>query len=175
MSVKATIVVEFGRNADQDAVVIVELDDEINLDQDGNSTSNFYPGDKPGFIVHYDKSVLRIDEIKCSSGMIVDNGEIVRSRKQQIQFSKKPTFIDVEKEFVELTYIPSSPITVEWYGNSPILNQNGRRLTVNGDTPAIGNVEYKISCHSYQLIPPSIVLKKDETYSILIVVYMESI
>jgi len=69
MTVAATVVVEFGHGVDSGALVVVELDEVLNLDLDGNEKTSFSPGDTPYFLVHHDSSV-RIGAIKSSAGMV---------------------------------------------------------------------------------------------------------
>ena len=166
-NVLATVVVEFGDGVDSSALVVVELDDAVNRDADGKPNSSFHPGDEPGFVVHYDPAALRIDRVRCSSGMIVDNGRVSRARKQRVQFTGpgKP---------VSLSHIPASGVSVSWYGNASTISQAGRQVTAAGTLPAIGEAAYTINCHAYRLVPPPLILAENETYPILVVVYMES-
>ena len=163
----ATIVVEFGEGADSTALVVVELDDAVNKDADGKTTSSFHPGDEPGFVVHYDPAALRIDWVRASSGMIVDNGEVSRVRKQRVQLTApgKP---------VTLPHIPAAGVSVDWFGNAPTISQAGRQVTASGSLPAIGEAAYTISCHAYRLAPPPLELADNQRYPVLVVVYMES-
>ena len=165
--VLATIVVEFGEGVDSTALVVVELDDAVNRDSEGKPTSSFHPGDEPGFVVHYDPAALRIDRVKCSSGMVIDNGPVSRVRKQQVQFV-------VPGKPVSLPHIPASGVSVDWYGNAPTISQAGRQLTASGILPAIGQANYSINCHAYRLAPPPMSLAENESYPVLIVVYMEA-
>ena len=163
----ATIVVEFGEGADSTALVVVELDDAVNRDSEGKAITSFHPGDEPGFVVHYDPAALRIDRVKASSGMIVDNGRASRERKQQVRFTGpgKP---------ITLPHIPASGVSVDWYGNAPTISQADRQITAAGSLPAIGEAAYNIACHAYRLVPPPLSLAENESYPILVVIYMET-
>lgn len=163
----ATVVVEFGEGADDGALVVVELDDTANLDADGKVKTSFHPGDRPGFIVHYDEAALRVGEIRCSSGMVTGGTMVSRSRSQQVQFASADAAVD-------LPHIPAGGVSVAWYGHSPILSQDGRRVTASGDLPAIGEASYSIRCLAYTLIPPPLSLSDDETWPVLVVVTMEA-
>ena len=55
--VGATIVVEFGTGADSSAFVAVELDDHLNKDADGETKTQFNPGDQVWFWVQHDASL----------------------------------------------------------------------------------------------------------------------
>lgn len=171
---KITIVVAFGEGADSSALVVVELDDQKNLDADGNVKTQFNPGDRPSFIVHYDKSVLRLDRVLCSSGMVTGGNEELRDKDQQMSFAND--------QGQDLPHIPAGPVGWEWYGNSPPVGLDGRRVTVldrlsqatiGAAIPAIGNVTYKILADVYTLIPPPLTLAEDENWPVLVVVYME--
>ncbi len=170
MSVESTIVVEFGTGVDSGALVVVELDDEVNLGEDGEVKTSFVPGDEPGFLVHYDTSALRITRVACSSGMVVDLGQVTRTRVQQVEFT-------VAEQPQDIPHIPAGGISWNWYGNSPAVNQDGRTLTAIGDDaefPAIGEATYHVSYQAYKLIPPTLTLDDDEQYPVLITVYMET-
>ena len=163
----ATIVVEFGEGADSTALVVVELDEAVNRDSEGKPTTSFRPGDEPGFVVHYDQAALRIDRVKSSSGMIVDNGRASRERKQQVRFT-------AQGKPITLPHIPASGVSVDWYGNAPTISQAGRQVTASGSLPAIGEAAYNIACHAYRLVPPKLSLAENQNYPVLVVVYMES-
>ena len=171
MAVEATIVLEFGDGAPSDALVIVELDDVVNKNTDGSDKTSFSLNDKPGFIVHYDTSALRIGSVKASSGMIVDSGNVSRSRTAQISLSSvnnKQT----------LSYIPSGGVNWKWYGNVANISQSIRELIATGGSiPAIGDISFSINARAYLLYPPTISggLRPDETWPILVVIYMEGV
>ena len=164
--VMATVVVEFGDGADSGALVVVELDDMVNLDRDGKPKTRFFPGDEPGFIVHYDQAALRIGRVSASSGQVVDVGAVTRARTAQVNFP-------VPGERQELPHIPAGQISWRWYGNAPAIGQDGRSIVPSGDLPAIGDADYTISCRAYRLIPPPLDLSGDETWPVLVVVTME--
>ena len=164
----ATVVVEFGEGADDGALVVVELDDAVNLDVDGKVKTSFYPGDRPGFIIHFDDTALRVGEIRCSSGMVTGGIMVSRSRTQQVQFASPGSAVD-------LPHIPAGGVSVAWYGRSPTLSQDGRRLTASGDLPAIGEASYSIRCLAYTLVPPPLSLVGDATWPVLVVVTMEAV
>ena len=44
---KATVVVQFGQGADSNALVVVELDGEMNRTADDEEKTQFFPGDRP--------------------------------------------------------------------------------------------------------------------------------
>ncbi|MBV5328486.1 MAG: hypothetical protein JZU65_12775 [Chlorobium sp.] len=168
MSVAATVVVEFGTGADSSALVVIELDETMNLDGDGEEKTSFSPGDQPYFLVHHDTSV-RIGSVKCSSGMVTGGNSVPRERSQQVQFA-------AAEEAQELSHIPSGGIGWTWYGNAPAITQTGKSLVAatEDSLPAIGEAKYTMEARQYHLIPPVITLADDETWPVLIVVYMEA-
>jgi len=167
VSVEATIVVEFGQGVDSGALVVVELDEVMNLDLDGEEKTSFSPGDTPYFLVHHDQTV-RIQSIKSSSGMVSGGNIVTRDRNQQVQWVK-----DGEKQ--DLSYTPANSPTWKWWGNTPTTTRDGRTVTVSEPgIPAIGEVSYVIETKQYQLTPPPMDLEEDETYPVLIVIYLEA-
>jgi len=165
MTVAATVVVEFGHGVDSGALVLVELDEAMNLDLDGAEKTSFSPGDTPYFLVHHDYSV-QISDIKSSSGMVSGGTIVSRDRSQQMQFT------NIE-DSQELPHIPAGALAWTWWGNDPVIDQDGRTLKATGaKIPAIGEVSYSIQAKQYKLTPPPMTLTDDETYPILIVISM---
>ena len=149
--------------------MVVELDGENNLDAEGNEKTSFNPGDEPQFLVHFDPAQLRIDRVRSSSGMCVSLGEVARLRDQQVSFTNAD-------DTQELSYIPAGGVVWSWYGNSPAIQVDYRKLTVvsAGAVPAIGKAVYGIKAQSYKLIPPPLDLSDDQTWPILVVITMEA-
>jgi len=167
MSVAATVVVEFGHGVDSGALVLIELDEVMNLDLNGEEKTSFNPGDTPYFLVHHDSSV-RIGSIKSSAGMVSGGNAVSRARSQQMQFT------NIE-DSQDLPHIPAGALAWTWWGNDPVIDQDGRTLKATGTKiPAIGEVSYSIQASQYNLTPPPMTLTDDETYPILIVIYMEA-
>jgi len=158
MTTQATLVIQFGTDADSSAVALIELDDIAN---DGKTS--FSPGDTPYFLVHYDKSKLRIDHLTASSGGIQSTGTVTRERTQELSFAT------TEKQ--DLPYIPES-VTFSSFGAGSFTSA-GRSVTPTGGVPCIGTAVMQVSFQQYVLNPPALALADGETYSILIVVYME--
>lgn len=165
-TVGATIVVEFGQGADSSAFVAVELDDHLNRDADGEVKSAWQPGDQVWWWVQHDPS-LRIDRVRCTSGMVVSGGTVSRSRDQQLTWTGD--------EAVELSHIPSGSPTLKWYGNVGTgLSRDGRRMSVTGGLPCTADAIVPISVHLYRYVPPPMSLSGDETWRSVIVVYLEA-
>lgn len=167
MSMKTTVVVQFGTAADSTAVVRIELDDVANLDAEGKPTTTFHHGDNPVFLVHYDHALLTVGTVECSSGMVQATGEVSREREQQI------SFIDIETA-QSLDYITSSIPGFNWYGNDAAPAITGRELKPEGVVPAICDAKLVASFDQFRLIPPPVVLAEDEEWPILIVITMEA-
>ena len=166
--VLATAVVEFGDGVDDTALVVVELDDAVNLDDDGKVKTSFHPGDRPAFRVHFDPGALRIDSVECSSGMVIDNGDGQRS-------ATVPIDLDDADSRPELRHIPSTLPAWRWYGNAPSVTNDGRVLTASGALPATGDASYSFWCRLFELVPPPLDdLGDDEAWRIRIVIHMEA-
>ena len=164
MTTETTIVVEFGTGADSSALVVIELDDQVNIGADGKTKTSFVPGDEPGFIVHFDPAALRIESVKSSSGMVVDQGNVSRARTKSMQFSATDP--------QTMTHIPAGSVNGTWYGNDPVISVDGRQITPTGIIPAIGEIAYTIAARAYKLIPPPLELGQDDTWPVLVVVTM---
>ncbi len=168
MAVESTIVVEFGEGVDSSELVVVELDGEVNLDADGKEKTSFSPDDTPGFIVHYDETKLRIDRVECSDGSVSSGSLVTRSRVRQLSFTNTD-------DSQELAHIPDGEVVFEEHGNNPAIVVDARKVKAAGQVPAIGKATYDIRCRAYRLTPPDLELEGDQTYPILVVVYMEAI
>jgi len=169
MGIEGTIVVEFGESVASDQqFTVVELDDAVNVDTSGNIKTSFNPDDTPGFVVHYDETQLCIDRVECSSGSVSAGSLVSRTRTRQLQFTNTD-------DSQELSHIPDGDVDFEEYGNSPAIVQDGRKIRAAGQVPAIGEATYSIRCRAYRLNPPTLTLEEDETYPILVVVYMEAV
>jgi len=166
MTIEATVVVEFGDGADSSALVVVELDGEMNKDAEGEEITSFEPGMPAYFLVHYDTSKLYIGSVKSSAGGITGGTAVTRDREQQLSFTRAD-------EGQDLPHIPAGGVTYKWYGNTPLLTIDGRNIKANL-VPAICEAAYKIAATQYCLIPPAMTLVDDEQYPVLIVITMEA-
>lgn len=165
-TVGATIVVDFGSGADSSAFVVVELDETLNLDASGNARSEFSPGDEVWFWVQHD-AVLRIGEIECTSGMVVDCGSASRWRGQDLTWTSDDS--------IELSHIPSVMPDLTWYGNvGQGLALSGRTITVTGGTPCTCDALIPIEVRLFRFVPPQLDLTGDQTWRVVVVVTMEA-
>lgn len=160
---EATIVVQFGQDASSQALVKIELDEQMNVDADGNEKTSFQPGDTPYFLVHHD-STLRVQKVECSSGMVQSFGTVGRARTQRAQW--------VNTDAVELEYEVSDP-SFEWFGNDAIPTVVGRSMTPTGAVPAICDISMMVSFEQFKLIPPELTLSEGDDWPVLVVVTME--
>lgn len=165
-TVGGTLVVEFGAGADSAAFVAMELDETLNLDDEGNEKTGFAAGDEVWFWLQH-ADTLRIDRIASTSGMVVDCGVVRRSRNQELTFTSTDS--------VELSHIPANNPSYTWCGNEGAgLARNNRSVSVSGNTPCTCDAVIPIDVHLYRFIPPPLELADDQTYRVVIVAYMEA-
>ena len=168
MSGGPTIVVKFGESvsaADQ-ALFVVELDNELNVDSEGEVKSQFFPGDEIFFLMHYDHSKMVVKAIKNTDGAVVVMGEVGRSKTEEMLF-------EASDAPVELQHTPSSGPSAKWYGRTSALTRDGRSVTA-ASTPCLGDITYSYTATSAKLIPPALTLAADEEFPIAIVIYVEA-
>jgi len=163
-----TIVVSFGDSvATDDQFFIVELDGVLNVDSAGEVKTQFQPEDDVFFLMHYDKSKLRITDIKTTDSQVVVGREVTRSTTTEYLFVDPSTP-------QELTYIPDKKPEPSWYGNESALRREGRSVYA-ASCPCIGDITYEYKATSARLAPPDITLEADETYPVAIVIYVEAV
>lgn len=160
---KSTLVIVRDESVDADALAVAALDDELNLDNEGNVKSQFLPTDSPYFWVHLDTG-LRITQIRCSSGSVRSLGQVTRTAEIDT------LDIDEAGDEHELEYNPASEPVFEWYGNRPTVSRNGRTITFSGELPAAGRGSYTFTALSYQYQPP--VLSADQNWRTRIVIHV---
>lgn len=171
MAVEASIVVEFGEGVSEDETVLIEFDDQHsnNLDAAGDIKSTFSPGEQPVFIVQH-ADTLRIANVLCTHGSIglIGNNPI-RSREKEILF----TTLETEES---LGYLNLVQTNLEWFGNTgSLLIENNQAILDGGTIPCLGNLNFDVVFNSqYMLTPPVLNLINDETYKIVVVIYMEN-
>lgn len=160
-----SIVVRFGDAAASTAKVVIEPDETLNRDADGNILSEFPPDTPFYFLVQIDDTV-QVTSITTSDGRISDRGTVTRNKTQ------RQVFIDTNP--VALPTIPAGPVTPSWYGRSPNLTISGVEVSVD-DIPAIAELTWQARMESYMLTPPDIDLEKDEKYYIVILLEVSSL
>ncbi len=168
MSAAATLVVEFGDSADSSAFYAAEFDETLNLDNSGEATTDFAPGDELYFWVQHDSS-LAIASVESTDrrGTLVDCGTVTRSRDQEVTFTSTDS--------VDLSYIPASAPTITWYGEvGTRLTVSGKTVAVSGNTPCTADLVFPVAVHLFRYVPPPLVLASDEdTHRIVFVITLE--
>ncbi len=165
---KITFVVEYGDSVSEDNAsgVVIELDETRNLNSDGEVKSQFYPGDTVHFLIHCPDE-LRIDRVASTDGMVVSRGRTSQSRQQDLLFAGE--------DAVSLSYQPSGPISKNWQGNVGTgWAQDDIEITVAGGQPCLCKASYAVAFSAYYLVPPALSLGEDDTYTIIVVVYVEA-
>ncbi len=165
MSGGPTIVVKFGDQAASGSFFLVELDETMNVDAAGKVKTQFYPGDKIWFLLHYDTTV-QVTDLQCSSGGVTPEGIVTRIHRDQMGFE---TITDP----VETSHIPAGPLSPKWYGNVAGLTRSGRSVSVD-NSPAIGDITYAFQADLWRFDPPAMNLEAEEQYPVLVVIFVES-
>lgn len=162
-----TIVVKFGESVDQtlDQLFVVELDEQLNRDIQGEVKNQFLPGDPVYFLMHYDPG-LRVAAIRTTSGDVVRLGTVGRTGSEEILF-------EAADDEHELPHNPSGHPSASWYGRSSTINRSGRTLTA-ASTPCIGEVSYGYQAESCRYEPPAMSLSGDQEYKVGIVIHVEA-
>ena len=142
-----TIVVDFGESvAESDRQFIIELDEVMNVDDQGEVKTEFYKDDFIWFRTHYNHSKLQVTAIKTTAGQVVDQGQVSRSKTDEMLFVNNDTPVSVNYE------IDGSPSAV-WYCNEASLTKTEGGLKAS-NSPCIGDITYSFSCTLYQFRPP---------------------
>ncbi len=170
MAVEASIVVQFiDSTTSETGNVVVELDPIHinNLDANDQLKSNFIPTDQPVFLVHHNDKVY-VDSVACTHGSVIYLGENkTRERELELFFSST--------DEITISYNKPTLKSIEWYGNSCTFAIDGNVLTPNasGTFPCLADAVFNVLYNrQYKLIPPSLDLEADETYKIVVVIYM---
>lgn len=156
---------------DVDGNIIMELDDELNLDVDGEKgNTSFSPGDTVYFRVQNNSTSFEVGKILSTDGSIYEHA-LAKARVILEQY----LWADDDTEN-ELSYNPVSALGVVPYGNIATVRRAGKfkiiAPMIKGDKrPALTDVTYASEFDIYKLIAPTIELEKDETYEVVIVLY----
>lgn len=173
MAVETSIVVQFGTGVTGVGdIAIIEFDPEHenNLNTDGDVKSTFEPDDRPVFLVHL-ASHLQITDIKCTHGSVMEIG------RNLIQQRENSSLFNLEGSVNSYGYALATNLASEWYGNVgvPVINASGIELD-GGATPCYGDFTFDVNFdRQYMLVPPTLNLVGDETYSIYCVIYVDAI
>lgn len=166
MSILDTIVVKFGEGVDSsNANISILLDVVLNGVIDGVEKTSFHPGEICYLLAHI-PTPYKLDRITYTSGDVSVLGVVERSVKERIFFS------DADTE-VQLSFLPSSGIAINWFGRSATITKKGSDLSATEETvPAIGDATYKYKAYSLRVAPPSISLGEDEDWPLGIVIWV---
>lgn len=164
--------VTFGSGSSTDPFAVIELDDTLNLDADGQVATTFGEGQTIWFVLHVQPGYVPSLTYQ-TDGMITYCGPVTRARNME------GAVWSPENLSVELTHYPVGDVTVDWQGNSIALAPvSGRTLAAAANELSLmarGNLSYAINCHLYRFDPPStLVLGDDESYTIDAMITVES-
>jgi hypothetical protein len=165
IEVAESLVVSFGVGANSDALVVLELDDELNGD-----VTSFAPGDDIFFRLHHDETV-QLGKMLSTDGQVASQGSGTRTIDGQLLFAE----ID---DSHDLPYLVSSGFEYQFLGREAtgLKRSNNRTVTITGgDLPSLAVVSYSASFSFFKLITPDVTLEDDESYPITVVAYMEAV
>lgn len=163
--------VTFGSGSASDPFAVLELDDTLNLDADGQVITTFGEGQPIWFVLHVQPGYVPA-LIYQTDGMITYCGPVTRARTME------GAVWTPESLSVELPHYPDGGVDVDWQGNSIALAPvSGRTLAaVESELTlmARANLSYAINCHLYRFDPPAgLLLGDDESYTIDAMITLE--
>ena len=157
-----------GGSSSSSALFMAELDETMNLDEEGKAKSQFAPGEPAWFLLHHAANVRVIRLRDTAEGDIQLIGPVSRTREQQITFQPPG-------HEVELSYQPSGTPSAVWYGRSSGLVLSGRKLKADA-APCLGDISYPIAATQFLYRPPpGMTIEADEDYPIDVVIEWEEI
>lgn len=154
MAVLANLVVNFGGSESSDTShAVMELDDELNRNANGDVLTSFGPNDTVYFLLQYNTAKLELLSLESTAGQIASHGSVSYSRDHS------QLWID-DEEIQALPYIPSSDLTHLFYGNEVLVRRVGLLDTQSsGYTyPAHVKLTFSTEFLSYFLVVPDIVM-----------------
>jgi hypothetical protein len=163
--------VTFGSGSASDPFAVLELDDSLNLDADGQVITTFGDGQPIWFVLHVQPGFSPSLAYQ-TDGMITYCGQVTRARTME------GAVWSPEDLSVELSHYPAGGVAVDWQGNSIALAGVSGRTLAAADAEltlmARGNLGYTINCHLYRFDPPSaLVLGENESYIIDAMITLE--
>lgn len=163
--------VTFGSGSASDPFAVLELDDTLNIDADGQVITTFGEGQPIWFVLHVQPGYVPALTYQ-TDGMITYCGPVTRSRTME------GALWTPENISVELPHYPAGDVAVDWQGNSIALASVSGRTLAAADAElslmARGNLSYAINCHLYRFDPPSaLVLGDGESYTIDAMITLE--
>lgn len=176
MAVEATTLVEFGDVDPASVLVVLELDNILNVDSEGNNKTSFAPGDDIFFRLQVSSGVV-IEDIIPTDGTVQNLGAVSRSSEETTVFLSREADNPTKKT---LSYIPNGSISITYIGRSGSVSRAQKtNLSVEytGDinsVPFLAEFTYNYNIGSYVLRTPNIELTENESYPIVIVVYLNT-
>lgn len=174
MAVEATIQIEFGDVDSNDSLIILEFDDVLNVDGSGDPKSRFDPGDDIHFRIQTSSGVV-IQDIVPTDGTVQNLGASNRQSAETVVFpSREPE----SPTKIPLKYIPDGGIGIVYVGRNGVVKRSQKTngvIEYEGGvtfTPFLTEFTYNYIPTIYVLRTPLIDLQKNETYPIVIVVYL---
>lgn len=169
----ATCRVTFGSaSAESDTYYVIELDDTLNLDADGQPKSTFAPGETIWFLLHLQPGYVPSKSYQ-TDGQVSAAGQVTLERIQE------GAVWTPEDLSVELTYYPAGDVTYDWQGNQIALSPLVGRTSTAVDDPlnimARAIITYPVMFYRYRFDPPSgLDLDEGEDYQIDAMITLES-
>jgi hypothetical protein len=172
---ETTILVSFNSaSSSADHSILVELDDVLNVDSNGDAITSFGQGDSP-YIRFNSSNNVTLDAVVATAGGVIDLGVESRSVTADQLFASR---VLGEEDKYTLTVLPTS-YSVVYTGRTGALfatNEIGGRVTLIGDvgyTPFLATIIAHYSARIFQLVPPDMNLgDNDSTYQIYVVFYV---
>ena len=148
MAVTASIVVRFGEEVSEDAVLIAEIDDRPASEGGRNGgRTQFLPGDTAYYLV-YQHNLTRTSHTS-SAGTVSFHGAGSRQVTENLVF--------LDEQDAELRYPVAGPVAVEWLGrNLGALDAvGGRRVRAGSPGVAVALVTYTTQFEVWGLASPA--------------------
>jgi len=176
-----TLVTTFeGVSDSSDLIRVLALDDEKNLDSDGEVKTSFYPGEVIHYIVHLSDK-LKIKEVVATEGTVSYMGKSTRKTVDQVFFTNRDTS-DLTDFTTSVIPIGMTKAFTGVRKGSPTakVNSNG---TVTYTAEDVKNVPYLLtytheySVYMYRYTPRAnlIIEDENESYPVGIVFYLEEV
>jgi len=168
----ATCRVTFGDVSGADAYAVLELDETLNLDADGEPKTTFAEGETIWFLLHVQPGWVPSLAYQ-TDGQVSYVGQVTRRRTQE------GVLWTPENLSIDLTYYPVGEVAVDWQGNEIDLSPlSGRILSALLDplnVMARANLTYAVNFNLYRFDPPAgLVLTEDQDYQIDAMITLEA-
>ena len=168
----ATCRVTFGDVSGSDAYAVLELDDALNLDADGESKTTFAERETIWFLLHVQPDVTPGMAYQ-TNGQVSYVGQVTRQRTQEgVVWAPEDLSID-------LTYYPTGEVSIDWQGNEIALAPLAGRTLASSADPltmmARATLTYAVNFYLYRFDPPAgLILTEDQDYQIDAMITLEA-